>query len=40
MGIPSDGTYGIPSGLIYSYPVLCKDGKYEIVKKENKYKKN
>lgn len=31
MGIPSDGSYGIPPGVIYSYPVTCKDGKYEIV---------
>ena len=29
--IPSDGSYGIPKGLIFSYPVICKDGKYEIV---------
>ena len=32
MGVPSDGSYGIPLGLIYSYPVLCKNGKYEIIK--------
>ncbi len=31
MGIPSDGSYGIPEGIIYGYPVTCKDGKYEIV---------
>ncbi|MDO4244904.1 MAG: malate dehydrogenase [Deinococcus sp.] len=31
MGIPSDGSYGIPEGLIYGFPVKCKDGKYEIV---------
>ncbi len=31
MGIPSDGSYGIAPGVIYSYPVTCKDGKYEIV---------
>jgi malate dehydrogenase len=31
MGIPSDGSYGIQSGVIYGYPVTCKDGKYEIV---------
>ncbi|MGX9687918.1 malate dehydrogenase [Deinococcus wulumuqiensis] len=31
MGIPSDGSYGIPEGLIYGFPVRCKDGKYEIV---------
>ena len=31
MGIPSDGSYGIPAGVIYGYPVTCKDGKYTIV---------
>ena len=31
MGIPSDGSYGIQPGVIYGYPVTCKDGKYEIV---------
>ncbi|NVK30681.1 MAG: malate dehydrogenase [Gammaproteobacteria bacterium] len=31
MGIPSDGSYGIQEGLIYSFPCTCKDGKYEIV---------
>jgi malate dehydrogenase len=32
MGIPSDGSYGIPEGLIYGFPVTCKDGKFKIVK--------
>ncbi len=31
MGIPSDGSYGIEPGVIYSYPCVCKNGKYEIV---------
>jgi malate dehydrogenase len=31
MGIPSDGSYGIKPGVIYGYPVTCKNGKYEIV---------
>jgi malate dehydrogenase len=31
MGIPSDGSYGIKPGVIYGYPVTCKDGKYSIV---------
>ncbi|MFG2643238.1 malate dehydrogenase [Streptomyces sp. NPDC048370] len=31
MGIPSDGSYGVDEGLISSFPVTCKDGKYEIV---------
>ena len=31
MAIPSDGSYGVPEGLISSFPVVCKGGKYEIV---------
>ncbi|SFL25104.1 malate dehydrogenase [Streptomyces pini] len=31
MGIPSDGSYGVPEGLISSFPVTCSGGKYEIV---------
>ena len=31
MAIPSDGSYGVPEGLIYGFPVRVKDGKYEIV---------
>ena len=31
MGIPSDGSYGIPTGVIYGYPVTCKNGEYQIV---------
>ena len=31
MGVPSDGSYGIPSGVMYGFPVICKDGAYEIV---------
>ena len=31
MGIPSDGSYDVPEGIIYSYPVTIKDGVYEIV---------
>ncbi|MEW8026581.1 MAG: malate dehydrogenase [Candidatus Thiodiazotropha sp.] len=31
MAIPSDGSYGIEEGVVYSYPVTCKDGNYEIV---------
>ncbi|MFM8847510.1 MAG: malate dehydrogenase [Actinomycetota bacterium] len=31
MAIPSDGSYGVPEGLISSFPCVCKDGKYEIV---------
>jgi malate dehydrogenase len=32
MGVPSDGSYGIPEGVIYGYPVVCKGGGYQIVK--------
>jgi len=32
MGIPSDGSYDIPEGVIYGYPVTCRDGRHEIVK--------
>ncbi len=31
MAIPSDGSYGIKPGVIYGYPVTCKNGKYAIV---------
>ena len=31
MGVPSDGSYGIAPGIIYSYPCRCKNGDYEIV---------
>jgi len=31
MGIPSDGSYGIPGGVIYGFPVVCKGGTYQIV---------
>ncbi len=31
MAIPSDGSYGVPEGLISSFPVTCRDGAYEVV---------
>ena len=31
MGIPSDGSYGIPEGTMFGFPVTCANGKYEIV---------
>ena len=31
MAVPSDGSYGIPEGLIYSFPVTCSNGDYQIV---------
>jgi malate dehydrogenase len=31
MGIPSEGSYGIPEGVIFGFPVTCSGGSYEIV---------
>jgi malate dehydrogenase len=31
MSIPSDGSYGVPGGIISSFPVTCGNGEYEIV---------
>lgn len=31
MGVYSDGSYDVPSGLIFSYPVTCENGKWSIV---------
>ncbi|WP_068401870.1 malate dehydrogenase [Kribbia dieselivorans] len=31
MSVASDGSYGVPEGLISSFPVVCKGGEYEIV---------
>ena len=31
MGVPSDGSYGVPEGLLCGFPVTCADGAYEIV---------
>jgi malate dehydrogenase len=31
MAVPSDGSYGIAEGVIYSFPCTTKDGEYEIV---------
>ncbi len=31
MAIPSDGSYGVPEGLISSFPVTCSGGKYKVV---------
>lgn len=32
MSVPSDGSYGIPAGVIYGFPVTCRNGHYSIVK--------
>ncbi|QWD93698.1 malate dehydrogenase [Polynucleobacter sp. MG-Unter2-18] len=31
MGIPSKGEYGIPTEVIYGYPVTCENGEYKMV---------
>ena len=31
MAIPSDGSYGISEGIIYSFPVVCQNGTFSIV---------
>lgn len=31
MAIPADGSYGVEKGIIFSYPVTCANGEYEIV---------
>ncbi len=31
MAVASDGSYGVREGVYYSYPVICRDGDYEVV---------
>jgi malate/lactate dehydrogenase len=31
MVVYSDGSYGQPKGVMYSFPCICKDGKWSIV---------
>lgn len=31
MAVPSDGSYGIEKGILYSFPVVCQGGSYKIV---------
>ena len=31
MGIPSDGSYGIPEGVMFGFPVTTENGEYKIV---------
>ena len=31
MSVPSDGSYGIPEGVLYGFPVTCKNGSFAIV---------
>src|SRR5690606_13578390 len=32
MGIPSDGSYGIPEGIIYGFPVTTENGEYTMIR--------
>ena len=32
MGVCSDGSYGIPEGMIYGFPCTCTPGRYEVIK--------
>ena len=42
MAVPSNGSYGVPEGLIFSFPVLIENGKYKIVEglEHSEYSKN
>jgi malate dehydrogenase len=31
MGVPSDGSYNVPEGLVSSFPCVTRDGNWEIV---------
>lgn len=31
MGIPSDGSYGIPEGVMFGFPVTTENGEYQII---------
>lgn len=31
MAVVSDGSYGVPEGLVFSFPVTCSNGEYTIV---------
>ena len=31
MAVPSDGSYGVAQGVVYSFPVTCSNGRWEIV---------
>ena len=32
MAVAADGSYGIPEGVVYSFPVTCSGGDYEVVR--------
>ncbi|HOL65537.1 MAG TPA: malate dehydrogenase, partial [Accumulibacter sp.] len=31
MGVPSDGSYGIPAGIVFGFPCECKGGSFKII---------
>mgnify|MGYP002662564064 len=31
MGVPSNGEYGIPAGIVFGFPVTTENGEYKIV---------
>ncbi len=31
MGVPSDGSYGIPEGVVFGFPCECKNGEFKII---------
>ena len=31
MGVPSDGSYGIPEGVVFGFPCECKNGQFKII---------
>ena len=31
MGVPSDGSYGIPEGVVFGFPCECKGGQFKII---------
>jgi malate dehydrogenase len=31
MAVPSDGSYGVPEGLVSSFPCVCRNGEWSIV---------
>merc|ERR1719410_746699 len=31
MAVPSDGSYGVPKGIVFSFPCTCSKGEYKIV---------
>ena len=31
MAVPSEGWYGVPEGLIFSFPCVCENGEYRVI---------